>query len=70
MRILICKVPSILVSSEGVTGEGALWAAARALLEVINLRRAQRARAGMGKVHDAASPGSGLTSHSPRSQQR
>lgn len=54
MRILICKVPSIHVSREGVTGEGALQAVARVLLEAVNLPGTQRALAGMGKVLSAA----------------
>lgn len=37
-----------------MTGEGALQAVARALLEAVNLPGTQRAHAGMGKVLDAA----------------
>lgn len=48
----------------GLTGEEALWAVARALSEVINVHGTQRALAGMGQVHDAASLGSGLISPS------
>lgn len=41
MRMLICKIHSIQVNGEGATGEGALWAVARALSEVRNLLGAQ-----------------------------
>lgn len=52
-----------------MTGGGAPRAAARALFKGVNLHGAQSACAGMGKVHDAASPGSSLVSPSKERRQ-